>query len=194
MANTHQAAFVELPTLVAARSFPLAAFIVAFVGKTHRDAVVAKCPEFLDRAVVVLVRLFAREECEHRDATLENSERLRQRLSSLYASATFSRLRPFQPSSAARTFFNAVSSVSGGRGGRVSAALLMAIAVMFADGSDDVVQQRNIRDFEKHATQLREQAQAIAAFGRIIDHYHHALEKRIDRRAQIREMLEHIDV
>ena len=50
-----------------------------------------------------------------------NSARLRQRLSGLYASATRSGSRVFQPSSAARTFWIAVASVNGGSGGRISA-------------------------------------------------------------------------
>src|SRR5258708_19908597 len=49
-----------------------------------------------------------------------NSDRLRHRLCALYARATFSGLREFHPSSAARTFSVAVSRVKGGRGGRDS--------------------------------------------------------------------------
>src|ERR1700688_4836370 len=49
-----------------------------------------------------------------------NSDRLRHRLCALYASATFSGFREFHASSAARTFWIAVSRVKGGSGGRVS--------------------------------------------------------------------------
>src|SRR5687768_11324655 len=48
------------------------------------------------------------------------SLRFRQRLSKVYARLTFSGLREFQPSSAARTLRTAVSCVNGGTGGRTS--------------------------------------------------------------------------
>src|SRR3954447_9741287 len=54
-----------------------------------------------------------------------NSARLRQRESSEYASATLAGSRVFHPSSAARTFWIAVSRVNGGNGGRFSASLLI---------------------------------------------------------------------
>src|SRR6266540_6033337 len=54
-----------------------------------------------------------------------NSERFRQWLSSVYASATFSGSREFQASSASRTFWMAVSRVNGGSGGRVAILFLL---------------------------------------------------------------------
>src|SRR6476646_728295 len=48
-----------------------------------------------------------------------NSERLRQRLSVVYASATRAGSRVFHASSAIRTFCAAVSAVKGGSGGRL---------------------------------------------------------------------------
>src|SRR5690606_26577861 len=53
-----------------------------------------------------------------------NSARLRHLLSIVYASATLSGLRLFQPSSAPRTFCIAVSCVKGGNGGRCSTSLM----------------------------------------------------------------------
>jgi hypothetical protein len=49
---------------------------------------------------------------------LKNSSRLRQWESSVYAAATRSGSRVFHASSAACTFWRAVSSVNGGTGGR----------------------------------------------------------------------------
>src|SRR5262245_60280186 len=50
--------------------------------------------------------------------------RLRQLVSGVYASATLAASRLFQPSSARRTFWVALCSSNGGRGGRDMAALL----------------------------------------------------------------------
>src|SRR5262245_44214659 len=54
---------------------------------------------------------------------LKNSERLRQALSTVYASDTRSGSREFHASSAARAFCAAVSRVNGGNGGRPCPAL-----------------------------------------------------------------------
>src|SRR6267154_741596 len=51
---------------------------------------------------------------------LTNSERFLHRESIEYARATFSGSRVFQPSSARRTFWIALSSVKGGKGGALS--------------------------------------------------------------------------
>src|SRR3954453_21599589 len=59
----------------------------------------------------------------------KNSDRFRQRLSSVYASETFSGSRVFQASSAARTLVIASSRLKGGTGGRdVMARLLLSRA------------------------------------------------------------------
>ena len=55
-----------------------------------------------------------------------NSDLLRQTLSMLYASETFSGSREFQASSAIRTFCTAVSYVNGGSGGRLFSAIRLA--------------------------------------------------------------------
>src|SRR3954469_22102240 len=56
-----------------------------------------------------------------------NSARLRQRLSSVYASDTASGSREFQASSALRAFSAAVSAVKGGSGGRGAIAVLLMV-------------------------------------------------------------------
>ena len=56
--------------------------------------------------------------------TSGNSARLRHLLSGVQASATFAGLRPFQPSSASRTFSMAVSFVNGGNGWRGPSAVM----------------------------------------------------------------------
>ena len=82
-AAAHQAVLVELPLLVAVGAMPLAGGIMPFVLEAHRDAVVVERPEILDQAVVELLLPFAGEECLDGLAALKNSERLRQRLSSV---------------------------------------------------------------------------------------------------------------
>src|SRR5712671_5827343 len=61
-AQTHQAALVELPVLVAVAAEPVAAVVVPFIGEAHRDAVVAEGPDLLDQAIVELALPFARQE------------------------------------------------------------------------------------------------------------------------------------
>src|SRR5215470_12498655 len=60
-APTHQAVLIEFPVLVAVAAKPAAAVIMPFVGKTHRDAVLAEGPDFLDQAVVKLTAPLARQ-------------------------------------------------------------------------------------------------------------------------------------
>src|SRR5215471_5198315 len=53
---------IEFPVLVAVTAKPAAAIIMPFVGETHRDAVLAERPNFLDQAVVKLMVPLARQE------------------------------------------------------------------------------------------------------------------------------------
>ena len=58
-APAHQAVGIEFPVLIAIAAKPVAAIIVLFVGKTHRDTALAECPDFFDQAVVKLAAPFA---------------------------------------------------------------------------------------------------------------------------------------
>src|ERR1700722_13401624 len=57
----HQPVFVELPIFIAVAAKPVAAVVVPFVGKAHRDAVLAKRPKLLDEPVIEFARPLARE-------------------------------------------------------------------------------------------------------------------------------------
>src|ERR1700733_11436564 len=70
-ARAHQTVFVELPVLIAVAAIPLAHVIVPLVGKPHRNAVVAKGPDFLDQPVVELPVPLAAQECLDCRAALE---------------------------------------------------------------------------------------------------------------------------
>src|SRR5262249_272064 len=61
-APAHKALLIEFPVLIAVAAKPAAAIIMPFVGKTHRDAVLAEGPDFLDQAVVKLTEPLARQE------------------------------------------------------------------------------------------------------------------------------------
>src|SRR6202011_858403 len=61
-APAHQPADIELPVLVAVGAEPVSRVVVPFVGKTHRDAVLAACPDFLDEPVVELAAPLAAQE------------------------------------------------------------------------------------------------------------------------------------
>ena len=47
-APAHKALLIEFPVFVAVAAKPAAAIIMPFVGKTHRDAVLAEGPDFLE--------------------------------------------------------------------------------------------------------------------------------------------------
>src|SRR5579872_7488732 len=51
LAAAHQAVLVELPLLVAVGAKPVAAGVVPFVLKPHRDAVAVERPEILDQTI-----------------------------------------------------------------------------------------------------------------------------------------------
>src|SRR5215467_7832204 len=61
-APAHKALLIEFPVLVAVAAKPAAAIIMPFVRETHRDAVLAEGPDFLDQAVVKLTVPLARQE------------------------------------------------------------------------------------------------------------------------------------
>src|SRR3954467_410110 len=58
-APAHQTLGIEFPVLIAITAKPVAAVIVPFVGKTHRDTALAECPDFFDQTVVELAAPFA---------------------------------------------------------------------------------------------------------------------------------------
>ena len=82
-AAAHQAVLVELPLLVAVGAMPLPGIVMPLVLKPHRDAIAVERPEILDQAILLFLLPFAGEERDDRGAALKNSERLRQRLSSV---------------------------------------------------------------------------------------------------------------
>src|SRR5215813_7993082 len=59
----HQSMLVELPVLVAIAAEPVPAVVVPLIRKSHRNAVLAKGPDFLDQTIVELAVPFARQEC-----------------------------------------------------------------------------------------------------------------------------------
>src|ERR1700693_5526974 len=61
-APAHQPAGVELPVLVAVGAEPVSRVVVPLVGETHRNAVLAARPDFLDEPVVELAAPLAAQE------------------------------------------------------------------------------------------------------------------------------------
>ena len=94
--------------------------VVPLIGEAHGDAIVLKGPQLLDQSVVELAVPLATE--KRHDLLSADDELGPVAPATLHAvgDATRSGSRVFQPSSAARTFWVAVSSVNGGSGGRVS--------------------------------------------------------------------------
>src|SRR6516162_5743724 len=62
---------VEFPVLVAVAAEPVATVVMPFIGKTHRDAVLAKGPDLFDQAVVELAAPLARQKRLNRRAALQ---------------------------------------------------------------------------------------------------------------------------
>ena len=56
------------------------------------------------------------------------------------------------------------------------------------------LQQGNIRYLQEQPAQAGEQGDAVAALGRVIDHHHDTVKKRIDWRAQFRKLAQHVHV
>ena len=69
--QAHQPVLIEFPVLVAVAAEPIAAVVMPFIGKAHRDAVLAKGPEFLDQAIVELTGPLARQKRLDRRAALQ---------------------------------------------------------------------------------------------------------------------------
>src|ERR1700682_6696963 len=61
-APAHQPAGIELPVLVAVGAEPVSRVVAPLVGETHRDAVLAARPDFLDEPVVELAAPLAAQE------------------------------------------------------------------------------------------------------------------------------------
>src|SRR5438874_8675629 len=61
-APAHQPGGVELPVLVAVGAEPVSRVVVPLVGETHRDAVLAERPDFLDEPVIELAAPLAAQE------------------------------------------------------------------------------------------------------------------------------------
>src|SRR3954452_20022675 len=61
-AQPHQSMFVKFPILVAVAAEPIAAIVVPFISEAHGDAIVAKCPDFLDQAIIELAIPFSCQE------------------------------------------------------------------------------------------------------------------------------------
>jgi hypothetical protein len=61
MPDCHQAIGVELPVFVAIGAKPLAAFVLRFVSKAHRDTVSGESPKLLDEPIVAFALPLARE-------------------------------------------------------------------------------------------------------------------------------------
>src|SRR5438105_704327 len=59
--HAHKSVLVELPVLVAVGPEPVITIVVPLVGEPHRDAVLAKCPDFLDQPIVKLTAPFAHQ-------------------------------------------------------------------------------------------------------------------------------------
>src|SRR5262245_26896600 len=58
----HQSVLVELPVLVSIAAKPMPAVVVPFIGKSHRNAVLAKGPDLFDQTIVELAVPLARQE------------------------------------------------------------------------------------------------------------------------------------
>src|SRR5262249_28474161 len=71
-APAHEAVLIEFPVLVTVAAKPVATVVVPLVGETHRDAVLAEGPVFLDQTVVKLAGPFARQKCFDRRTPLKN--------------------------------------------------------------------------------------------------------------------------
>jgi hypothetical protein len=70
-AQFHQAAFVELPVLVAIGAEPIRRVVMILVAESHGYAVSRARPHFLDKSVAQFARPFALKELSHFLATFE---------------------------------------------------------------------------------------------------------------------------
>jgi len=74
----HQLIDGELPVFIPVRTKPVFAIVMPFVGKPHSDPILRECPEFLNQAVVELLRPFAPKKCDYLGTASDNSDRFRQ--------------------------------------------------------------------------------------------------------------------
>ena len=95
---------VSLPIFIAIGTKPIAGIVVRFIGETHCNARSVERPQLLDQALIQFALPLSRKESHNSALPFTNSARFRQRLSTVYAKATFSGSREFHPSSALRTF------------------------------------------------------------------------------------------
>src|SRR6516165_3197516 len=70
-ASAHQPLLIKFPILVAIASEPIATVVMPFVSKPYCYTVLAKCPDFLDKAVIQLSAPLARQKCLNGRAPLE---------------------------------------------------------------------------------------------------------------------------
>ncbi|KJC50598.1 hypothetical protein UB31_12115 [Bradyrhizobium sp. LTSP849] len=70
----HQSIGGKLPIFIPVRTKPVFAIVMPFVGKPHSDPILRECPEFLNQAVIQLLRPFAPKERDYLGAT---SDKLR---------------------------------------------------------------------------------------------------------------------
>src|SRR5215471_9184586 len=70
-ASAHQSFLIKFPVLVAVASEPIAAVVMPFVSKPYCDTVIAKCPDFLNQAVIQLFAPLARQKCFNGGAALK---------------------------------------------------------------------------------------------------------------------------
>ena len=110
----HQPVWCEFPIFIAIRAEPLAAIIVALIGKAHRDAFVATGPEFLDQTIIKLPSPIAFEEFNDFSASNRKFSPVPPLAVLRVDERNTEGSRLFQPSSASRTFAMAVSCVKGG--------------------------------------------------------------------------------
>lgn len=59
VANPHQAVQVELPVFVPIGTKPVSRFILVFIGKTYRDAVIGEGPQLLNQTIIQFMLPFS---------------------------------------------------------------------------------------------------------------------------------------
>ena len=118
MANGHKAVILKLPVFVTVRPKPVAGIVMPLVGEANRNPVAGKGPQLFDQPVIKLARPLAGQKRD--DLFPADRELGPVAPTTLFAVSQGdwrSGSRVFQPSSAARTFWIAVSRSNGGQGG-----------------------------------------------------------------------------
>jgi hypothetical protein len=145
VARRHQTLFIELPVFIAVRAKPVSGVVMPLIDETNGDPIIMKRPEFLDQPVVKLVRPFFLEKGNDLLASHDELGSVAPSALRAVTQGNLFGLREFHASSAARTFWIAVSSVKGGRGGRVSIvfitdSVLMEVTQQMHDGAPQTPQ------------------------------------------------------